>query len=185
MIAFPDVLKFDAFKKTYQQCLWEIKNGQPWAKAAAADQSYALQTWNGYAEVDMRDPSDDEEEESQEESEPEEEERGEDEDEGAADPEPSGPGDTNSNLVVGHNKDRAFVVRGNKIGVFSTDGEKIAFKTTMKGIKTKKGKAFIPEHVSILPSLLLSSFMFFRPTHCATSSSPGHVAQPRCLHDPQ
>lgn len=160
------MLKFDAFKKTYQQCLWEIKNGQPWAKAAAADQSYALQTWNGYAEIDMRDPSDDEEEESQEESEPEEEEEEED-DEGAADPEASGPGDTNSNLVVGHNKDRAFVVRGNKIGVFSTDGEKIAFKTTMKGIKTKKGKAFVPEQVSVvLFSITLFIFVLSSDSLC-------------------
>lgn len=143
------MLKFDTFKQAYQQCLWEIKNGQPWAKAAAADQSYALQTWNGYAEVEMGDPSDEEEEQSQEESEQEEEEEDEGDEEGAADPEEGGPGDTNSNLVVGHNKDRAFVVRGNKIGVFSTDGEKIAFKTTMKGIKTKKGRAFVPEQVSL------------------------------------
>lgn len=157
MIAFSDVVKFDNFKKTYQQCLWEVKNQLPWSKAGENDQNYALKTWNGYAEYDMQDPSDDEEDaqarnESQSE---EEEEESEEEDEGAAEPENEGDHFTNSNLVVGHNNPRAFVVRGNKIGVFSTEGDRIKYSTTMKGIKTAKGKSFIPEQVSLdsLPRL--------------------------------
>lgn len=84
-------------------------------------------------------------------SEEEEEEDDEDEDDGAADPDTAGSnGAKNSNLVVGHNNDRAFVVRGNKIGVFSTGGDKIQYSTTIKNMKTKGGKSFVPEHVRAL-----------------------------------
>lgn len=151
MIAFSDVVKFDNFKKTYQQCLWEVKNQQPFSKANQGDQTYALKTWNGYAEYDMQDPSEDEEEppqgESQSEEEEEEEEPEEEEEEGVM---VSRPGDnsTNSNLVVGHNNPRAFVVRGNKIGVFSTEEARIKYKNTIKTMKTAKGKTFTPEQVN-------------------------------------
>jgi len=145
VITFGDVVKFDKFKTMYQQCLWEVKNQQPWSKAAQADQNYALKTWNGYAEYDMRDPSDDEEDTSQSQSEEEEEDQ--EDDDGAALPEHDNL--TNSNLVVGHTNPRAFVVRGNKIGVFSTDSDRIKYSTTMKGIKTPKGRAFVPEQVSV------------------------------------
>jgi hypothetical protein len=147
VIAFGDVVKFDKFKTAYQQCLWEVKNQQRWSKMAEADQSYALKTWNGYAEYDMRDPSDDEEESNASQNQSEEEDEPGEDDGGAALPEHDNL--TNSNLVVGHNNPRAFVVRGNKIGVFSTDNDRIKYSTTMKAIKTPKGKAFVPDQVSI------------------------------------
>lgn len=97
----------------------------------------------------MQDPSDEEEDpQSQGESQSEEEEEDEDEDnEGAAEPGSESDHFTNSNLVVGHNIPRAFVVRGNKIGVFSTEGDRIKYDQTMKGIKNAKGKAFVPDQV--------------------------------------
>ncbi len=64
-----------------------------------------------------------------------------------ADSEAPDDGARNSSLVVGHNKDRAFVVRGNKIGVFKT-GDDIQYSTTMTGLKTSKGKYFNPNNVS-------------------------------------
>lgn len=142
------MVKFDNFKKIYQQCLWEVKNQQPWSKAGQADQAYALKTWNGYAEYDMQDPSDDEADPGQSESQSEEEEE-EPQEEDEEESFPEKDGFTNSNLAVGHNHPKAFVVRGNKIGVFSTDGDKIKYSTTMKAIKTPKGKSFIPDQVSV------------------------------------
>lgn len=104
----------------------------------------------------MRGPSDDEEESSASQSQSEEEDGPGEDDEGAALPEHDNL--TNSNLVVGHNNPRAFVVRGNKIGVFSTDNDRIKYSTTMKAIKTSKGRAFVPDQVSIQMRCLTSCF---------------------------
>lgn len=44
---------------------------------------------------------------------------------------------------------RAFVVRGSRIGVFKvTDDEKLKFSNTIKKIKNSKGELFSPQKVS-------------------------------------
>lgn len=54
----------------------------------------------------------------------------------------------NSLLAVGY-KDRSFVVRGNKIGVFKhADRERLDFSTTIKNVADSKGKEINPSRVS-------------------------------------
>lgn len=62
---------------------------------------------------------------------------------------PGERGDVNSHLAVGYNKDRSFVVRGERIGVFKhTEDDKLEFETTIEGVKGKGGKKFKPSKVS-------------------------------------
>jgi len=53
----------------------------------------------------------------------------------------------NSQLSVGYKDGRAFVVRGNQIGVFDTSKDSLKFRATIKDVKTTKGKAFAPKKV--------------------------------------
>ncbi|CAI5760808.1 unnamed protein product [Candida verbasci] len=51
--------------------------------------------------------------------------------------------DKNKNLAVGY-KDRSYVSRGNKLGVFGEEENSLKFKTTISNISDLKGKTFIP-----------------------------------------
>lgn len=63
-------------------------------------------------------------------------------------------GEANSQLTVGHNTDRTFVVRGKKIGVFKHNEEgKLEYAATINKITTNSGKAFAPEKVRVDLSL--------------------------------
>ncbi|KAF9510843.1 hypothetical protein BS47DRAFT_1377366 [Hydnum rufescens UP504] len=118
----------------------DVGQFQRYHAAYSRDQAYVTATWNAYDEdVEMRSASDEEGGETDEE---------EVSDVLRSDSGPKDDGQQNSNLVVGHNKDRAFVVRGNKIGVFKT-GHDIEYSTTMTGIKTSKGKFFNPDKVML------------------------------------
>lgn len=50
----------------------------------------------------------------------------------------------NSNLSVGYSKDRSYVVRGDKLGVFKNSDEDLTFQTTISDLTTLKGKRFTP-----------------------------------------
>ena len=55
----------------------------------------------------------------------------------------------NSQLAVGY-KDRSFVVRGNKIGVFKhNDHDGLDFSTTIKNVSNSKGREINPSRVSL------------------------------------
>lgn len=142
-LRFDEREAFGRFQSRFARCLWEVKNEIPWEKAIREDQEYAVAVWEG-EDVEMASLSDGENE-SEETSEDEEDEV---KDSLRADSEAPNDGGRNSNLVVGHNKDRAFVVRGNKIGVFKT-GDDIQYSTTMTGLKTSKGKYFNPDKVML------------------------------------
>jgi len=59
-----------------------------------------------------------------------------------------GDNSINSQLAVGY-KDRSFVVRGNKIGVFRhNEKDGLDFATTIKNISNSKGKQLNPSKVS-------------------------------------
>ena len=78
----------------------------------------------------------------------------------------------NSQLSVGYKDGRAFVVRGNQIGVFDSNQEDLKFRATIKDVKTLKGKAFAPNKVctsDYIPS--------------AADGFAGHAPQPRLIHD--
>lgn len=50
----------------------------------------------------------------------------------------------NSGLAVGYANERTYVVRGDKLGVFGTDGG-LNFKTTITNMRDLKGKRFVPK----------------------------------------
>ena len=60
---------------------------------------------------------------------------------------PSAKGEKNSQLTVGYNYDRSFVVRGNQIGVFKHNPDSLEYSTTIQNIKTMDGKTFSPAKV--------------------------------------
>lgn len=64
---------------------------------------------------------------------------------------PELPPGENDHLTVGYNKDRTFVARGNRIGVFKTAGEgELELQGSLSQIKDMKGKTFIPIKVRVL-----------------------------------
>ena len=61
---------------------------------------------------------------------------------------PASKGEKNSQLTVGYNYDRSFVVRGNQIGVFKHNPDSLEYSTTIENIKGLDGKTFSPAKVS-------------------------------------
>jgi len=62
---------------------------------------------------------------------------------------PASKGEKNSQLTVGYNYDRSFVVRGNQIGVFKHNPDSLEHSTTIENIKGLDGKTFSPAKVSV------------------------------------
>ncbi|KAF9189001.1 hypothetical protein BGZ51_000177 [Haplosporangium sp. Z 767] len=157
LLRFPTEVSLSKFQIIFGQCMYEIINHQSWEKVSAPDQEYMIRTYQ--EDVDMRDNNarkqqaeedseeySDEEEESYDEEGDEYEEAEDDEINELAD---SFKKDTaiNSQLAVGY-KDRSFVVRGNKIGVFKhNDEDGLDFTTTIKNISDRKGKELNPSRV--------------------------------------
>lgn len=68
-------------------------------------------------------------------------------------------GEKNSQLAVGFNNDRSFVVRGNNIGVFKHNPDSLEFSTTIQNIKAMDGKTFSPSKVRAFVSFF-TEFLF-------------------------
>ena len=99
-----------------------------------------------YSDEDEEEPEEEVEEGSEQESDYDEDES-EDEHEGFND-DREGGSVKNSQLAVGY-KDRSFVVRGNKSGVFShNENDGLDFSTTIKNISNSKGMELNPSKVS-------------------------------------
>ena len=78
------------------------------------------------------------------------------------DDEPSFPSGQNEQLTVGFNKDRSYVVRGDKIGVFKATNEgKMEHHGTLSQVKNNKGKTFKPKKVESRSRRPLSSLIIF------------------------
>lgn len=56
---------------------------------------------------------------------------------------------TNSQLAVGFSKQRSFVVRGDRIGVFKNDDDDVQYDTSIDKIRTPNGKNFSPAKVML------------------------------------
>lgn len=158
--------EYSEFRAMYQRCAWETLNQISFDKMKEDDKTYVLNN----EDVEMLDIEDDEEDEEEvlseldpdgmfaaapyvyliyscpdsEESESEEEDY---EDEDAP---PIVGGDSNSQLTVGYKGDRAYVVRGNNIGVFAHNSESntMKYNGTISRLATTKGKVFKPKNVN-------------------------------------
>ncbi|KAJ8611617.1 hypothetical protein MRB53_037841 [Persea americana] len=159
LLRFKDRESIDDFQHGLMQALWEHANKTKWAKAVKdADRDYVLDAFN---DLVLEDTTRDDRREAEAREEDEEEDEFEDavddtradydddEDEDEED-EFEQTGDINSQLAVGAKTDRSFVVRGNKIGVFThTKDNQLKYSTTINDVKTPKGKNFSPKKVML------------------------------------
>ncbi|KAI0335447.1 VID27 cytoplasmic protein [Cubamyces sp. BRFM 1775] len=140
---------FDRFREVCTRAMWEASNQWPWNKAKPDEQNYVLSSVT--EDVEMKDVEDEEDEEDAvaeelDKSEDEEEEEYPDEDEEA----PAMPKGRNKQLTVGYKGDRSYVVRDDKIGVFSHTGQgQVKYYASISNVATPKGKVFSPKHVML------------------------------------
>lgn len=67
--------------------------------------------------------------------------------------------ETNSGLSVGSSKDRNYVVRGDKLGVFSNDGDELKYQTTISNVRDLNGKSIKPQDLLLHRQ---DNFMIFK-----------------------
>ncbi|KDQ64569.1 hypothetical protein JAAARDRAFT_28213 [Jaapia argillacea MUCL 33604] len=153
-VRIEDAEAFEGFGNAFTRVLWETLHQYPWDKMKADEQAYV--TSSNTEDVEMEDGEEDsEDEEDQVEDVLEDKsEDGSEEDEPQPDeddlPQPLTKGERNSQLMVGYKGDRSYVVRGNKIGVFSYSGEnQVKYNATISNLATPKGKEFKPKKVML------------------------------------
>ncbi|KAG0242479.1 hypothetical protein BGW41_004047 [Actinomortierella wolfii] len=142
LIRFADDKKMQLFKIQFAECMYEVINLRPWGASESSDQMYHVKSYDdpdvvmtSASESESNDDSGDdysdyEEEESEEDRRV----------SFGADNDTS----KNSHLQVGY-KDRSFVSRGSKIGVFRhTDDDSLEFDTTINRVVNSAGKDVNP-----------------------------------------
>lgn len=142
---------FNEWKEKLTLFMWENKNKVSWAKAQAVDQRY-VQAADG--DIEMAESEDEREEAAAQEDEEEEEEEydseaDQEEHEDSSDSEAFAAGSKNEQLAVGYKNDVSFVTRGNMIGVFAHDRDKVKFRTAIDRVKDMKGNAFVPKKIML------------------------------------
>lgn len=180
LLRFADVPSYEAFQEGFSHLIWETLNEESWSKAAAGDRAYLEQAYehdvamtaedgNTSAHTllsprpsgahtdddnddedgdndDVLDPMDEDEDESD---------VADSEDEAAAElgatsTMADGTREVNSQLAVGYKFDRAFVVRGDKIGVFRhTDDDGLEFAAAINKVSTPQGNALVPSKIML------------------------------------
>ncbi|KAF9419692.1 hypothetical protein BGZ94_009333 [Podila epigama] len=154
LVRFKDATTLAEFQSAFGECMYETINQESWSKVSGADQEYVRKTYQD--DVAMENPdsptssqysSDEEEEEYHSDDGQAHYDEDESEDDREAFVPSGGDGEKNSQLAVGY-KDRSFVVRGNKVGVFKhNDRDGLDFATTIKNLKTSKGREVNPAKV--------------------------------------
>lgn len=128
--------------------MWEGKNKVKYAKSKADEQRYIQEA---YEDIEMAEPEEEEvvneEENEAEDGEGHEDSAHEDEDNDSGD-ESFAQGSKNQHLTVGYKNDLSYVTRGDMIGVFAHNGDRLKFRTAIDRIKNVQGKAFSPHKVS-------------------------------------
>ncbi|KAK9455878.1 VID27 cytoplasmic protein-domain-containing protein [Dipodascopsis uninucleata] len=154
LLHFENADALETFQELLMRALWETLNQQSWFKTNKEDQDYVLEAFNDITMTDA-DEEPDEEEEAFEDAnddvrkEAELYDNDEEYDDELGNSAFSGEG-KNSQLAVGYKHDRSFVVRGNKIGVFThTPANTLEFSTTIENLKTPSGKNLSPSKVML------------------------------------
>lgn len=141
---------FSEWKDKFTIYLWENKNQVSYAKAQAVEQRYIQ---DAYGDIEMGEGEPAVEEEEEEEPEPEEEyeesEEEEDYDDQSSIDESFTKGSKNEQLAVGYKNDMSFVTRGNMIGVFGHDRDKVKFRTAIERVKDLEGNSFNPGKIML------------------------------------
>ncbi|KAK6514171.1 hypothetical protein TWF506_008582 [Arthrobotrys conoides] len=147
LLRFRDMPSLERFQEGLMRGLWEHLNQSGWLKTKSDDRDYIIEA---FQDITMSDVSEEEEVEFEAEN---------DEEDGELDELPSsettqfpddGAQEENSQLAVGAQSDRSFVIRGSRIGVFKhTPSNHLEFSTTINKVQTPKGKAFEPKKVML------------------------------------
>ncbi|EJF61218.1 VID27 cytoplasmic protein [Dichomitus squalens LYAD-421 SS1] len=140
---------FEEFQRAFSQALWEGLNQLPWGKAKYEDQAYVMSSIN--EDVEMKDAEDEEDEEDAVAEELDKSDDDEEEDYPEDDDDvPAMPKGRNKQLTVGYKGDRSYVVRDDKIGVFSHTGQnQVKYYASISNVSTPQGKVFSPKHVML------------------------------------
>ncbi|WWC93835.1 hypothetical protein V866_000671 [Kwoniella sp. B9012] len=141
---------FGEWKDKFTIYMWEGKNRMSYAKAKADEQRYIQEA---YEDVEMAEPED---EEARPESDDEEEETSsaDEREDYQSDSEESDAdaferGSKNQQLAVGYKNDMSFVARGDMIGVFAHQDDKLRFRTAIDRVKNMEGKTFSPRKMML------------------------------------
>nr|XP_019011523.1 cytoplasmic protein [Kwoniella pini CBS 10737]OCF50304.1 cytoplasmic protein [Kwoniella pini CBS 10737] len=143
---------FEQWKDKFTIFMWEGKNRTSYAKAKADEQRYIQEA---YEDVEMAEPdeedhraeSDEEEEEADRSSADEPDEYQSESEESEADA--FERGSKNQQLAVGYKNDVSFVARGDMIGVFAHQDDKLRFRTAIDRVKNLEGKTFSPKKMML------------------------------------
>jgi hypothetical protein len=153
LLRFKDQSQLERFQQGLMQALWEHNNQLRWAKLKEDDQEYVLDAFKDLVMDDVPEEPEEEEEEDEEDADrPAHQSEDYDSDESQDDIEGQPKdGNVNSQLAVGYKHDRAFVVRGSKIGVFkhTPDDNSLNFVTNISKVQTPKGQLFSPKKVML------------------------------------
>ena len=156
-LKFADIKLLHDFRDVFGKCMYEALNKEFFKKVKTEDQKYLQDV---YADVHMTDVDDDAlSDDDQEESD-----AGDDTEINSgkanlrataiaetSDEESQDEQDENKNslLAVGYKHQRSFVVRGNKIGVFSHDYDDVKHSATINAVRTPTGTLFSPAKVML------------------------------------
>ncbi|KAF9962255.1 hypothetical protein BGZ72_008390 [Mortierella alpina] len=158
LIRFPSEAALSEFQSVFGECMYEALNRESWSKVTSDDQEYLIKTYQSDVEMTEsdRDGSQDGDHESDVYSDEDDGNYDQDEDQEDYDEDEEDEAEVdgfqqdtamNSQLAVGY-KDRSFVVRGNKIGVFKhNDHDGLDFSTTIKNVSNSKGREINPSRV--------------------------------------
>jgi hypothetical protein len=138
---------FPEWKDKFAIYMWENNNKTPYAKEKPVEQRY-IQDAYGDGDIEMGDAEEEAEAEPEEEEEEDYSEHEEEYEEEDSQDEAFGRESKNEMLAVGYKNDMSFVTRGNMIGVFAHDRDKVKFRTAIDRIKGTDGKNFKPNKVS-------------------------------------
>lgn len=136
---------FSEWKDKFAIYMWENNNKTPYAREKPVEQRY-IQDAYGDGDIEMGDAEEEEKEVEEEEKEDSSEAEDYYEEEDSQD-EAFGRESKNEMLAVGYKNDMSFVTRGNMIGVFAHDRDKVKFRTAIDRVKDMQGKNFTPNKV--------------------------------------
>lgn len=152
LLRFKDQETEERFQEGLMQALWEHLNETKWLKATKTDQDYVMEAFQDLTVEEEEDEELlDEDQEDDDDADDGQKSEHYDSDESADDVNVRDKdGNINSQLAVGTNVDRSFVVRGSKIGVFKhTADNQLQFSTNISKVQTPKGALFNPKKVML------------------------------------
>ncbi|WWC90654.1 uncharacterized protein L201_005590 [Kwoniella dendrophila CBS 6074] len=142
---------FGEWKDKFTIFMWEGKNRMNYAKAKADEQRYIQEA---YEDVEMAEPEDEESRHDSEDEEEENEASFDEREDYQSESEESEAGafergSKNQQLAVGYKNDMSFVARGDMIGVFAHQDDKLRFRTAIDRVKNMEGKSFSPRKMML------------------------------------